>query len=117
MPTWPATLPQSPEREGYTERPGNAVIRAAVDGPQLTRRRYTAVPKGYTANFFLTSAELDTFQTFYETDLRGGALSYDWRERGIAANPVRQFLIVEEPTWTYLGGIYWRLTLQLIRLP
>lgn len=117
MPTWPATIPQSPEREGYVERPGNPIVRAPVDGPPLARRRYTAVPKAYTASFFLTSAELAIFEAFFITDLKHGALSYDWRERGYATNPVRQFSIVAEPAYTYLGGNYWRVTLELIRHP
>lgn len=117
MPTWPVTIPQSPEREGYAERPGFPVIQAPVDGPQLSRRRYTAVPKGYSCSFFLTSAELAIFDAFFITDLSYGTLAYDWKERGIAANPTRSFRIVEEPQTAYLGGNYWRVTLTLIRLP
>lgn len=117
MPTWPASLPQSPEREGYSEQPGFPVVQAPVDGPALSRRRYTAVPKSYACSFLLTQSELAIFESFFEADLAHGALAYDWKERGIATNPTRQFRIVEEPAYAYLGGTYWRVSLKLIRLP
>lgn len=117
MPTWPATLPQSPDADGYTERPGYPVIQAPVDGPPLTRRRYTAAPKSYTVSFLLTDAQRAIFETFYIDEIDHGAIPYLWRERGIAANPLRLFGVADEPTVSYLGGIYWRLALRLVRLP
>ncbi|MGB1560810.1 MAG: hypothetical protein ACPHN2_04850 [Sinimarinibacterium flocculans] len=117
MPTWPATLPQSPEREGYAEDVPYPVIQAPVDGPPKARRRYTAAPKTYQASFLLTKTELDTFEAWFEADVRGGSLAYDWKERGIASNPVRSFRIVDRPQIVYVGGPLWRLTLSIIRLP
>lgn len=117
MATWPANIPQAPETQGYGEEPGFPVIQAPVDGPPLSRRRFTAAVKSYTAVFFFDYAELAIFEAFYENDLGFGALAYDWRERGIATNPVRQFRITTKPAISHAGGNFWRVALQLIRLP
>lgn len=116
MPTWPASLPQAPEREGYSEQWIDPVLRAPMRGPQLTRLQFTAVPKLYVCPFMFTLAQLDTFEAFFEQDLFWGALPYDWKERGIPTNPVASFQIVEMPVYIPVGG-EWRAIIKTMRLP
>lgn len=58
--------------------PQNAVIRTSMDaGPDKVRRRFTAAPRRFTGTTpFLTKTELETFETFFETTLQMGALSF-----------------------------------------
>lgn len=117
MATWPISLPQSPEDEGYSEQMPYPVLEAPVTGPALTRKRYTAAPKVYSATFLMTPAQLAIFEEFYEDDLGLGAASFDWKERGDPANPTRSFRIIGAPVSTQLGPQTWRVALQMIRNP
>jgi 4-hydroxyphenylpyruvate dioxygenase-like putative hemolysin len=78
MITWPGTLPTLSTEEGYSEtQMPSAVIRTQTDtGPPKQRNRFTAFTKVYTVTFQMTSAQLDTFWTFYRETLGNGALSF-----------------------------------------
>ncbi len=77
MPAWPGTVPQFVLRENYSEDFGQNLLRSSMDtGPAKRRRRFTAVPKTLNVMMVMTSAELDIFETFYNTTLGGGALSF-----------------------------------------
>lgn len=116
MPTWPASLPQSPESAGYREGGGFPVIQAPVDGPPKSRRRYTAAIQSVPCSVRLTAAQLATFETFFRDDLQQGALAFDWSVRGDAARSAR-YRFTAEYQLTHLGGPNWQAELPLIRLP
>lgn len=46
-------------------------------GPPVQRRRGTAKSKAWTATYHLTSAEFETFENFFEDDLKDGTLPFD----------------------------------------
>lgn len=76
---WPASVPFFIAFGGLSRTgPQDAVIRTAMDhGPDKTRRRFTAAPRGYSGTSpFWTKAQLATFETYFETDLMMGALSF-----------------------------------------
>lgn len=78
--TWPATLPQNPQHEGYSEGYEDNVIRSAPDkGPSKTRPRFTRLRKTKSLSFMLTDAQKATFDTFFES-IKGGALPYNWAD-------------------------------------
>lgn len=121
MPAWPATLPQNPVTDGYSEEPGYPVVAAPVDGPPLTRRRYTASPKKINCSFVMSDAQLATFEDFYENSLKFGSLTYTWYDRGNSARP-GTFRITGAPRYEIVEfgkalSSTWRVTLALIRLP
>lgn len=117
MSTWPLSLPQVPDGDGYGETPAYNVIEAPVGGPSLARRQYTTPILRLSAPFRMTRTQLGVFEAFYDADMGGGSLPFQWRRRGDPAEPIRDFRCVASPNIEYLGGIYWRVTLSLVQLP
>jgi len=66
MPTWPGTLPQKVQIQGFTEKgPGN-VIRSTMDqGPAKSRRRSTDSPRTFNASVRLSNAQIVIWEDFY----------------------------------------------------
>lgn len=78
--TWPSTLPQNPLIGGWTWKPqsNRASFKPAV-GPDIERRRGTAVVHKYDARFPpLTDAQVAIFETFFDATLVAGTLHYLW---------------------------------------
>ena len=78
MPTWPASLPQSMEVEGYQESfPEQRLSSGMEIGPPKVRRRTTAAPTPISGQIVLDATQLATLETFIDSDLAGGALAFD----------------------------------------
>ena len=91
MPAWPATLPQSPLLDSYSEEAGDNVIRSPMDmGPPKRRRRFTARVDKLNLSYVMTTAQFATFETFWRTDLADGALPIDMNHprTGVAISAV-----------------------------
>lgn len=117
MPSWPNALPQTPLIASYAEELGFPVIHAPVDGPPLSRRRYTAAPDVISVAFVMTTAEVETFKAFYRDDIKHGSLTYTWNERGIAGATVRTYRMTGPPSIIPLSDERWRVSFGLILLP
>ena len=79
MPAWPATLPQAPLVDGYSETAPDLIARSPTAvGWAKTRRRATAGPTRITATYRLTGDQLDDFDTFVDDDLANRTLAFDW---------------------------------------
>lgn len=79
MSTWPATLPQRPLVDGWSEAFADTGIRTSMDvGPAKTRRRTSAGEKKYEVSFYMTSAQVDILETFYSTNLASGTIEFTW---------------------------------------
>jgi hypothetical protein len=78
MITWPGTLPTLSTEEGYreTQLPSSSIRSQTDVGPPKQRNRFTSFVKQYSVIFQLTSAQLDTFWTFYRETLGNGSLSF-----------------------------------------
>lgn len=114
MATWPAELPQCLLRDSFEATEGWSVIMAPVEGPPLSRRRYTAAPRPRAATCDLAdAAALAVWEAFFYTTIAGGALPFDAAFEGGA---VREYMIVGAPSRTP-SGEGWRLSLNLMRLP
>jgi phage-related protein len=116
MPTWPSSLPDKPLQQGYEEAPGDGRQRTQMDtGPAKVRRRFTATVDEFTARFHLTSTEVDTLDSFWENDLDGGTLRFDWTHprTGLAL----QFRFVNRPKRRVVGGTLYEVTARLEVLP
>lgn len=115
MAAWPAELPQRPLRDGYDATEGWGVIQAPVDGPQLTRLRYTATPRPREAAFYIDSNALRaTWEAFYYGTIAEGALPFDAAFEG--DDTPHEYRIVGAPKVQPMG-VGWRLSVQLVRLP
>lgn len=81
MTSWPSTLPQYVDQDGYTQTSKNPLIRTEMDaGPAKVRLRYTAVPEEFNISLVLTKTQLDTFvNTFFRNALHYGADTFLWK--------------------------------------
>ena len=80
--TWPSTIPQKPALGGFTWKPqSNKVTFKPEIGPSIERRRGTAVVHSYDAKFPpFTAAEVATFETWFQDDLKSGTLKFNWND-------------------------------------
>lgn len=110
MPSWPGTLPQFVFVQGFEESLADVAQRTSMDaGPAKTRRRFTSGVRSFRVTIPMTTAEVAIFEDFFDDDLAGGTLSFDWvHPRTQAAATLRIVTpppprIVPEPgatTWT-----------------
>lgn len=76
-PVWPAALPQTPLRDGYSEEPQNNVLETPTDaGPGESRRRYTAVAVKNGYSFRMTQPQTMTFETFWRQQIFDGSIPF-----------------------------------------
>jgi len=74
---WPATLPQCPILNAFSERPQQNVVVFQPDvGPLKIRRRGTEKAWLSTLVFRMNSTQLAAFNIFYETTLEDGTLPF-----------------------------------------
>jgi hypothetical protein len=75
MPTYPATLPNpSINMSGNVTRPK---IGTQLIGRRRSRRRFTGKQSQFNVQFEFSADELAAFETFVDTDLKGGSLYFD----------------------------------------
>jgi hypothetical protein len=87
MATWPASLPQSLQVTGFQESYQNQVLRSEMEaGPPKQRRRFSATTDKVAGQIIVTKAQLSTFNSFWDGDIAGGALAFDW-QHPITGNP------------------------------
>lgn len=119
MAVWPAELPQDPDASTYAEAPQSQVIRSQMDaGPAKQRRRFSAATRSVTIRYLMSLAQTRIFEEWFEHELSGGALAFDWPPgRQLAAVGAR---IVGDPPYQLTpagSGLWWYVTLQLEVLP
>lgn len=116
-PTWPATLPQGFLVDGYREVMPKTTIRTPMDaGPAKVRRRFTAGVRMLSGRTAMTREQTETLDTFFNTTLAGGALSFDWTHPRTQAPMTCRF--ASEPEFSpQSGGMRWIVTLNLEILP
>ena len=114
---WPATLPQEPLADGYSEQAPNTVLRSQMEaGPPKLRRRFTAGVRTIECQLRLTPAEVADLDLFFTETVAGGSLPFDWKHP--RTGTAQTFRWVEPPTYTPLArGTRWRATLRLEILP
>lgn len=115
-PTWPATLPQYLEAQGFENRFPNGVVRQPMDsGPGKARRRFTAAPEHISGSIVLDRQQYAAFKAFWKDTLAMGALKFDW------VHPITgeacEMSFMAEPSVSAISGTTFRATLQLIIWP
>lgn len=91
MPAWPSSLPGM-NSEGFLEEDQDNILRTTVDaGPELRRRRFTAVPTRIKGTLQLDSTEVATLLAFYRDTLSDGVLDFDWEHPRTEAAAVMSF--------------------------
>ena len=111
--SWPNTLPQNLEVQGFEETVPNTVIASQVEcGAPKRRQRYTAAIRPIKGSVFLTStAQRQTLDDFYVNTLSGGSLTFSWQHPITLAAVTMAFS--SPPKYAALGGSLFRATLEL----
>lgn len=92
---WPATLPQAPG--SYSEQPAKIIIGSENDaGPLKTRPRFTKAARRGRMTFLLTIQQWMTLDSFFENDLKGGAIAMNFRHPWTLVT--RAMYIIEPPS-------------------
>ena len=112
--TWPASLPQSPLIEGYSDVPQDSVLRFNMDGFTKQRNRYTAVIHDVTEFYLLTPAQFNTFLTFYKNTLSNGSKDFIKKEPVSQLDKVYRF---SAPYSFEFNGVSYRVELTMEILP
>ncbi len=117
--TWPGTLPTKVMQDGFAEGQPNAAIRTQMDsGPAKQRNRFTTLNLPFSGTFIMTSAQVDTFWTFYRTTLGNGAGSFDGLPHlRTGATVVHRFDVSSEPQVRALGWDSYAVSVKLDLLP
>lgn len=113
--TWPAGLPQDFLQDGYSDSPPDVLIRTEMDaGPAKVRRRMTSNVRPITASITVTSAQLDTFESFFNTTLSGGVSRFNYTHPVHGAVEMRFSGV---PSYAKIGGDRWRIDMALEVMP
>jgi hypothetical protein len=84
---WPLSLPQCPILNGFSEQKQTNVVAFTPDvGPPKITRRSTSSLWKTSLTYRMTTAQLATFNSFYEVTLKDGSLPMTWK------HPVNQTL-------------------------
>lgn len=106
MAVWPTSLPQKPLAEGFAEATAPNVVRSENDaGPTNARRRYTVPVKRYQLRMLFTTAQVATFETFFESTLASGVLPFDWVDP--RTQSAESFVILERGSYEQALPGYW----------
>lgn len=118
--TWPPSLPNQFERNGFTYAPVSGVIAdGAETGSPMYRRRFSGLMTVTTGNVILTMAEMNALMAWWRDDLKQG----EERFLGLVDpmyNDTPIFVFHPSqlfPVPTALGGGNWSVQLKLLRMP
>jgi hypothetical protein len=113
---WPGTLQQLLSEANFGLEIGETVLRSDMEvGPQKVRRRFTHPINKFSASIYLTTAQYSIFYEFFNTDLNGGALSFNFD------HPITQveseFRFRSPPKISSIGGGQFMATFEWEEIP
>lgn len=115
--TWPLALPQNPER-GFTETGGASILRTQTDtGPAKMRRRASS-PGTLNVTYLMTTAQVNTFETFVNNSLQY-VLRFNYTHPRTGASVEARLVPQSGNSYTidYVAPGYWRVKMTLEILP
>lgn len=115
--SWPITLPQKTQKDGFSKLPGVNVTSTANDrGPLTVRRVGTTVYVKYRVSFKMTTSEVIIFEDFFNDDLISGSLEYQWLD---PITGIEYFWVIDQSQNTYaltnIGGEVYNVAFVVIR--
>lgn len=115
-PSWPAGLPQKPDRDEWQQAPQPNIVAFQPEvGPPIARRRGTARTYIVQGAFFFTDAQMATFWAFWESTIKDGALAFSWPHPVTGA--ASRWRFEGEPAARMEGFDRHRLSFSLRKLP
>lgn len=115
MPTWPVTLPQKFQHEGYQESLPKSFLRSDMGDPAQVRDRGKAMPKPFQGVMIVSDSQIADLEDFWATDLDGGALVFDFPDPDGSGTVKARF--VSEPVYSALGASIYKVALSLEEMP
>lgn len=116
--TYPVTLPQYPDQTGYTEQRTSGKIMSEMDsGPSYMRAVFTATSTIFDLQLTMTTAQTDTFDTFYYTTCKQGVEAFDWLHPRTGDSAECRFYGEAPPSYMYRGADYFTVSFKLEVLP
>ena len=115
---WDVTLPQRTLKDGFTKIPTSNVITTANDrGPVQTRVIGTTNYSKYRVSLNMTTAQVATFEAFFNNTLSSGALEYQWLD---PITQVEYYWVIDQSSGntyalTNLGGEVYNVAFTVIR--
>ena len=118
MPTWPATLPQSPLLEGFQGAPPDRLIATEVDaGVPKVRQQFTAGYSRLQCQWKMNATQFNDFRQWLATDLAGGSIGFVWPNPYVSGNTLNvRFAPKNLPRWVP-AGIRWLVSAEVWVLP
>ncbi|OCC01717.1 hypothetical protein BA190_27535 [Labrys sp. WJW] len=119
IPSWPATLPQLFNRQGFAYAEGDGRLMSDTDtGPGKVRRRTTAAVDIMKGQMTVTLDQLQTMRDFIRNDLVGGSLPFQIADPlGGAAPLLVRFSKDGMPQYQNIAGALWTAAFQVDVLP
>lgn len=120
MPTWPASLPQTPLAGTFVYTPDPNVVEFGNDvGNKIRRRRYTNARVVYQGAMHLVGTQIQALKDFYDIECASGVDSFtmgDWWyvTQGTPQNADFQF--ASPPEFTHVARDIFRVTLVLSKI-
>lgn len=114
--SWPSTLQQLLNESNFGIAKGETVLRTDMDiGPAKTRRRFTKSVDTFTGSIWVTPDEYLIFETFYDTTLNGGSLTFTF------PHPITQvptdFRFKAAPKYSPVGPQLFEVQMEWEKLP
>ena len=103
-PVWPVTLPAFAQEGGFSETIQDQTVESNIDsGPAKIRRRFTKSLRKFAITMYMTPAQVTTFETFWQTTVKGGSIAFDWLHPRTRVAATLRFR-TPAPSYTTVGG-------------
>lgn len=112
---WPVSLPQAPLSGTLVEQRQDNVLRgpAAPGAEPARRRRFSASAKTVSFSMHLTATQLAALETFYNTTLGDGVLSFTFEDPSTGAS--KEFSFMEPYQVQHVARDFYRVSFVFIR--
>lgn len=103
MPSWPSSLPGDFNTRTRTQQASEQAVETAMDiGPPKRRRRTNFRFDLVSGEMYLTAEQATTLDNFWENDLKGGVLPFDWNRDNVGHH---NYQMTSPPAFSYPGGM------------
>jgi hypothetical protein len=112
---YPLNLP-SQGRDVSVTRGDGRIITKTEQGPKKIRRQFTSVPDTFQCSLVLDAQQILDFNTFWDTTLAGGVLTFNWEDPQTDATREMQFISRSDARLLRAGVTgerSWRITIDV----
>ena len=114
--TWPASLQQVLNEQGFTYEIGDTAIRSEMEtGMPKVRRRFTKPINKLSCSILLNISQYSTFSVFFNTTLNGGVNTFNFNNPLSASTS--EFRFITPPQISPLGGQVFQVSMQWEEIP